>query len=350
MSSIRIITCESPEQYIWEEYLVLENEVATRVLLKEKYQNMEIPNPERVAFKNAHPFICYIKQARSIFQTFHRNSLWVQPLLLYYGTMALFKAFVLTKEIDYPQNTFVLRHGLSTRKRKKQSYQFFKDQIRVQRDGLFPLVAKILQCPVLSGESFTAEELFSVIPELQVRYQQFFSTPSLTPVNIDKEYTDQGMRFFIQERVLNQLHLSPNSLVEKLNAQVGYPLFSLDVSVSMDKNIYLLWKHPEISHVQKWHQGFGHPWFFENIKGDFYLWINHAHHSTPPCEILAQYMLLFALGMLCRYEATLWGEMICSYIPEEMVLIQQFLSITKRKLPHLVLNQLREEKTILLVR
>ncbi len=54
-------------------------------------------------------------------------------MLLFYGMSQLFKACLLTIDPNYPESTTVLAHGVTTRKRKKQGYQFLEDEVKVQK-------------------------------------------------------------------------------------------------------------------------------------------------------------------------------------------------------------------------
>ncbi|MBA4494123.1 YaaC family protein [Paenactinomyces guangxiensis] len=349
--SVRFVQCESPEQYIWEEYLFYENERWARKFLKQKYDRLGVEHPDRAAFKNVQAFITYLKQAKAIFLSLRQNSLWVQPLLLYYGMMSLLKALVLTLDTNYPHSSSVLRHGLSTRKRKKEQFCFLKDEIRVQKEGLFPLAAKLLQNPVPAGESYTAQDLLGCIPELQSSCRRIFHAPTLIPVEFptgeEEREKPGGMPFSLDESILDLLHLTPASFLERLNRPLPHPLFMLDMPEMWQGRLRLIWKHPRVPHVWKWEKGFDHPWFYDNNKGGYYLWIDNNRPAEPLSEILLHYMLLFSLSMLCRYEPPLWGELIHSPVSEDAVLVQQLLKLVPRKFPHLVLNQLREEKLII---
>jgi hypothetical protein len=350
---IRTISCESPEQWIWDQYVCLENEKFSRKWLQEKYVQQNHPHADRAAFKNVQAFTAYISQAKAIFTTYSQNSFWVQPLLLYYGMISLWKALILTFDTDYPQNSSVLRHGLSTRKRKKENYQFFQDEIRVQSNGLFPFIAHRLQPALQPGQSYTPQELFSMVPELQSSYQSLFSTPSLLPVTLKTAQTNrvdnQGTAFDLSDQVLDIWHLTAPAFVHKLNRSCHQSFFSLDASHSRQGTLSLIWKHEQISHVNKWGKGFAHPWFYEDHKGNYYLWLGSHRPQQPLQEIFALHMLLFSLSMLCRYETPLWGEMTDTSLTEAAILIQQLLPLVKRKFPHLILQAIREEKLILRV-
>jgi len=70
------------------------------------------------------------------------------------------KALILSRTPDYPQNTSVLRHGLSTRKRKKSLFRFRDEEVRVQKEGLFPLLLGLFGIWGLEGEVLFMKELW----------------------------------------------------------------------------------------------------------------------------------------------------------------------------------------------
>ena len=71
----------------------------------------------------------YIKQLHFLFK----------PMLLFYGMGQLFKACLLTIDPNYPESTSVLAHGVTTRKRKKQGYQFLEDEVKIQKNWTYLL-------------------------------------------------------------------------------------------------------------------------------------------------------------------------------------------------------------------
>ncbi|MFD1397665.1 YaaC family protein [Kroppenstedtia eburnea] len=348
-SPVRRILCDSPEQKMWNLFLLLENESTLRTFLESKYRKQGMEHPSRAAFRAAQPLMYHVKQAREYYRAARESDLFVRPLLAYYGMITLSKVLMLTMVPDYPENAAVLRHGISTRRRKRGDYQFFADEVRVQREGLFPELARNRGWGVLVGESWTPRELFSLIPELQDGYRQLFSEETLVPVAVPDvpAVPGQGMPLVLEERILDALHLTPRGLVNRLNrfspgGEVRFTCEELPVSVP---GILLFWHHPRISHVNQWERGFAHPLFREDMHGNHWLLPFQRVETCIP-ELLVHYALLFALSMLCRYEPPLWGEMIHGMASEEMVLIQEFLQVTQRKFPNLILNELFEEKIL----
>ncbi|PTX53074.1 YaaC-like protein [Melghirimyces profundicolus] len=348
-SSIRAIPCDSPEQKMWNLFLLLENEPLVRSFLEKKYRRSGLDRPERAAFRAAQPLIYYVKQAREYYRAARISSLFARPLLAYYGMMTLTKALVLSRDPDYPRNTAVMRHGVSTAKRKRGYFRFFEDKVRVQRHGLFPELARLKGEEALIGKSWSTRELFSLIPEMQDGYRQLFLEETLYPVAVFHAPPDekQGMAFYLEDRLLDGLHLTPRGLAERLNhaGKKGEVRFAWEEQRESCHRFRLFWQHRRVSHVNRWGQGFDHPFFREDIRGGYYLFVRSVPAAYLP-ELFVHYLLLFHLSMLCRYEPPLWGEMIYGMTSEEMVLIEEFLQVTQRKFPNLVLNELFEEKIL----
>ncbi|OYD07905.1 YaaC family protein [Paludifilum halophilum] len=348
---IRRISCDFPEQKMWNLFLILENETTVRRFLTEKYRRMGLEHPEKASFHTAHPLIYYIKQGRDIYRSAGHSGVFIRPLLSYYGMMNLAKAWMLSMDPEYPRNTAVLRHGVSTRKRKRRGFSFLSDEVRVQRNGLFAELARCVQVPPLNGESWAMRDLFSILPELQDGYRQLFRKATLFPVVVPDPLSKRNLRempFFLEESILDTFHRTPRSLVEYLNRNRSDPevFFSCGDNPVTGEKLCLSWHHPRTDHVDSWEKGFSHPLFREDGKGGYYLFSGNNRLLSALPEALVHYLILFALSMLCRYETPLWGEMIYGLAAEDMVLIQEFLDVSQRKFPNMILNHLFEEKLI----
>jgi hypothetical protein len=222
--------------------------------------------------------------------------------------------------------------------------------VRVQKEGLFPLVARLLGHCLPAGETFPIQDLFALLPDLSAAYQQLFGKVNMLPVSILSEnaaVSQLGVRLAIPEQALDLLHLSPAAFTDKLNQYSKLPLFSLANPPVEKGQLQLIWFHPAVRHVHDWPHGFAHPWFREDKKGDYYLWLGNNRPIDPIDELLVHFILAFSLGMLCRYEPPIWEEIIMEPIHEEQVLIRQFLRLAPRKFPQLILSNLHLQKWVL---
>lgn len=316
---------------------MLETETTVRRFLEEKYRRKNRESPERDAFRAAHSLIHHVKQARALYKAARDSDIFIRPLLAYYGLMNLAKAWVLSEDPDYPRTTSVLKHGLSTRKRKPASFSLFREEIRIQREGLFPLLATIAGEGGCMGERWSIQTLFSLLPELQDSYRQLFREATLFPI---AWIESDPAWMIVEEAVLDRLHLTPRGLAQSLerHRHPASTSFSTDETYTKDGKVYVKISHPE--------PAVPHPWIREDVGGNRYLAVHPNRPQWLPAEILVHYILLFSLSMLCRYETPLWGEMIHGWASEEGVLVQEFLQLTQRKSPQLILEALFEERFV----
>lgn len=317
-----------PPQKHLKEYRYLENEEVAHAFLKQKYSKLKIPHPEREAYNQTFSFTTYIRQGYHLFQTARHHDLWSKPLLLYYGMMSLAKAWVLTILPQYPQSTAVLRHGLSTRKRKKERFRILQDEVRVQKEGLFPLIVEKMGTIIETGSIYTAKDLLAMLPGLSDDYCRVIGERLWLPILFFKEEKEGSLykgSFLLSETVLNHFHLTPEAFTHKLTAACNGILFQF--VEYRNHQLYFEWESTK---------RFNHPWFSINQKGGNFLWIGNHRPLLP--EILAQWMLLFLLSMLCRYDPPLWGEIMMSHHYKEKYIIEELLYLVEDRFPEILLD------------
>lgn len=297
-------------------FVCLKNEEFARKFLLRQYRQSQFQEPERLAYKNVQAFTSYIRQALSLFHTSFLCEKWSQPLLLYYGMMNFIKAWILAKNPCYPESTTVLRHGLSTRKRKKEQFRFHDDEIRMQKEGLFPLLAAHLGVPVQAGDTCSVKELLGLLPDLQPAYRLVFEERTLFPVR----WITPAPSFpclIVSEEILDNCYLTSSAFVEKLNQQVKQTLFSLGDPVIRGKNLCLTCAVPDPKLVR-------HPWLLADKKGDYYLYAGNNRPQPLP-EVMCLFMLCFAMSMLCRYDPPLWEEIMLQPVHQEQLILEHLI-------------------------
>ncbi|GAK11978.1 hypothetical protein JCM19039_1704 [Geomicrobium sp. JCM 19039] len=130
------------------------------------------PLPKKYAYANTLPFLHRYLQARRLLASTGQNDVHIQPLLLYYSFTEFMKAIVLFHDPEYPSTTSVLQHGVSTRKRKKKDYRFIDDEVKIQQNGLLPLLnRKMFHVKMNDGERFTMGKLFGELDDLRAILQ-----------------------------------------------------------------------------------------------------------------------------------------------------------------------------------
>lgn len=348
MKCIHRIACENPLEKLWSMFVYFESEPHVKSFLEQCYQSHHGEDASRFAFQNTHRFIYNIKQGREYYLAAANSNILVKPLLLYYGMVSLLKAVILTSEPGYPAHTKVLQHGITSRKLKKSDYTFSEDEIKVQKEGLFPMVAGHLDCSQLIGEKFKVKHLLSIIPELRESYEKTYSQASLIPLHISRhiDFSSPTTTFYLPESILDHYHLSYEGFIHFLNRYNQKDARFDHHSIQAPKGIIrIIWDHPQKIHVSESPTGFENNLFIQDYKGNHFF--IHDHHPTlfiP--ELMAHYMLMYILGMLCRYETELWGEIIFSFTSGEMFIINEFLNISQRKFPNMILNLLFDERFI----
>lgn len=274
-------------------------------------------NAKALAYRNVTAFTTYLSQGWSLFTTAKHSDIWSQPILLYYGMSGLLKAVVLTYDPDYPANTTLLQHGLTSPKRKKAPYRWLYDEIRVQKDGFFRYVCQQLSISIDTGQRYTMNELCSFLPELSPLLYQLYEQSTQTPLVVQQN-GEQGWEMEITDSLLDQFCISLPSLAERLNRAAKMNFF------------YVVGQQLHCNQPLD-----AHPWIYTSNNGTYSLWVGDSSQAQPLPEIIAYYALFFSLSVLCRYHAPLWAELIGNTVKEQ-VIIQQCIDDVQQKFPQLV--------------
>ena len=343
--AVQTILCENPYNKLWDSFLFFENEPISKTFLQGIYQKKQPEKCKTLAFQNTAKFIYNIKQSRQYYAAAMQSEILIRPLLLYYGMVSLLKAFILTQDPFYPATTRVLQHGLTSRKIKKNQYSVGEDEIKIQKEGLLPYVYSFLTNKPLENR-YKVHELFALIPELQTSYQKVYQKGNLIPVNLSAYYDFQhpSTLFYLPESVLDYTHRSYHSFIDYLNRyNTGESYFAPSPLETPGGIISIKWNHPLQQKVTENGNGFENQLFVADYKGNFHFLISPT--AVLP-EITTHFMIMYILGMLCRYETERWGEIIFSFSSEDMYIIHEFLSISSRKFPNMIYDVLMKERNI----
>ncbi|WP_137744903.1 YaaC family protein [Robertmurraya siralis] len=308
----------------WSSFSLFFSASYTQQYLKNIYEQNKIDNAEQKAYENCYPFIYYLEHGKVYYEQGKHSPLIIQPILLFYGLIHLIKACILTVDPNYPETTSVLAHGVSARKRKKQHFHFFQDEVKFQKTGLFPFLAnKLFHMEHLEGDKISMGNLFKQVPELNSLLLFLDGVPSFTNVY------HEGNRFFIPKRVLDFFHMTENRFLDFFSE-----------------------KAVEEYHFKRLENGFI---VFEKNekKGDFNytpLKYNLAEqtYALPLTkengfvfhELLVHYLLLYNLSMIARYETEWWSELAKTMPNKDFPLIETFLQVSIEKGPFLVYEYL----------
>jgi hypothetical protein len=298
----------------WKSYNCFFSADYCQSYLKNSYQKSGIENPEQKSYENGYAFLYYLEHGQIYYEQAEKSPLLLKPILLFYGLVHLIKACILSIDPLYPETTTVLAHGVSTRKRKKQNYLFFQDEVKLQKNGLFPFMSeKMFHMKQLEGEKVVMEELFELIPELDQLFQLTEGKKTFVPIH------SEGEKFIIPEVVLDKYHMSENRLKEYLSSK--FPIEFADEGLTFFMKDLML---KETSPI-KFH-----------LEGKFYtLPLKKSDYYYFP-ELLVHYLLLYNLSMIARYETEWWSELTKMMPNKDFPFIQSFLDITLRKGPFLI--------------
>ncbi|MCF6095257.1 YaaC family protein [Microaerobacter geothermalis] len=328
---------------IWNDFYFFENEPMAKQFLTRQYQRQGELDCHILAYKNTHKFIYYIKQARAYYETAEGSHIIVKPLLLYYGMTSLVKAVLTSLNPYYPQNTRVLKHGISTRKLKKAEYQFHKDEIKIQKDGLLPLfLSYFLDPKKLKRDKFTVIQLLSQLPELTSAYQRLYNDIAMIQVHVTDFFHEKlkGTPIFMSEKILDEYHMTYSSFLNYMNQFNEGEIYFSECNIPLSKGtICYLWNHPSQKHLSDVRCGIQNKMFSLDDKGHYFIRLHFSSIDWLP-EICIHLILMYILGMLCRYETELWGEIIFSFTSGDMYIINEFLHLSEKKFPILILQQI----------
>ena len=300
----------------WENYSCFFSADYCQRYLKTCYQKRNIDNPEQKSYENGYAFLYYLEHGQIYYDQAEKSPLILKPILLFYGLVHLIKACILTIDPSYPETTAVLAHGVSTRKRKKQNYLFFHDEVKFQKNGLFPFMSeKMFHMKQLEGEKAIMEELLQLIPELNDLF--FIIEGKKTFANL----TQQDNKLIIPEYVLDNYHMTESRFKEFFTSKFKNSVEFIDGELAFYINENF---SSEIS-----------PLCFNFENGTYTLPLIKGSFLHFP-ELLVHYLLLYNLSMIARYETEWWSELTKMMPNRDYPFVKSFLEITMKKGPFLI--------------
>ncbi|WP_026688764.1 YaaC family protein [Alteribacter aurantiacus] len=282
--------------------------------LAEKYEELGVPNAGTLAYKNGYPFLYYLEMGKQYVSQSEIAPLSTQPVLLFYGCVQWMKATLLTVDPEYPGTTQVLAHGVTARKRKKQDYSFLEDEVKVQKEGLFPYFSEqMFHVKQLTGEKYKLNHVLKRIPAMAGLFEKLYGSKPLTEVTFSDDHVT------IPTSTLGHLEMElPRflALLKESNIRAEGEVKDQCAVISNGRIIS------------------SHPYLILQDGERFYL-PNDRDSYLPLPELLAHYVILYNLSMICRYETEWWCELLHSFSSNDFPCIEHFLTISKQKLPSL---------------
>lgn len=308
----------------WTKFTTFQSTTWVQSYLQNCYEVLNIEAPERKSFDNCYPFIYYIEHGEKYYNLSYQAPAELKPVLLFYGMTQLIKACILTVDPNYPESTSVLAHGASSRKRKKKDYYFLDDEIKVQKYGLFTHFAnKIFSFKELEGEKYKMNALFKRVPEMNEVFQ----------VCLNKPFSIKGLKegnsrnFIFPKEILDHLHMTYDRFSDYIKTHSSGTLVTRDLNLQIE-----IKSHEKINL-------FNPLPFSADRFGEIYLPLERNLYNGFP-ELMAHYLLLYNLSMICRYETEWWSELFHTRATNDYPLILNFIAITEYKVPYLVYEYL----------
>lgn len=307
----------------WNSFAPYYSASSTQHFLQKCYEKLKDTNANQKSYENSYPFIYYIEHGQLYFGQAEKAPLTMQPILLFYGLVHLIKACILTVDPNYPETTSVLAHGVSTRKRKKQHYSFFQDEVKVQKNGLFPFMSeKMFHMKQLEGDKICMGDLLKYIPELNDLYLKMEGHQTF----VDVDVTDEFLSF--PKSILDLYHMTEDRFVDYYHS---ISKSQVSLSNSEKKKIILKRDDGGLHDVS--------PLRVNSFNNRYSLSISRGNILLYP-ELLIHYLLLYNLSMIARYEIEWWSELIKTMPNKDYPFISTFLNITLEKGPILILEYL----------
>ncbi|KQL51337.1 hypothetical protein AN964_20360 [Heyndrickxia shackletonii] len=305
---------------IWEQLDYFQSAVYTQEYLKECYKKLSPDiDSSKLGYDNCFSFMYYLDHGKLYYTQAEITPLAIKPVLLFYGLVHLIKACILTVDPNYPETTSVLAHGVTSRKKKKQQYQFIHDEVKVQKLGLFTHFSKhMFHVEHLDGEKFVMKDLLTQLPELD-DCLDFFKISNFYPVyQNDNTYS-------LPIRVLDYYHKTFDSFKEYINAK---------------SNSEILWEKPTKDNIYfTCDSTLPLPFRYHIDKNIYCLPLEKNRLGMIP-ELIIYYLLLYNLSMIARYETEWWSELLKTTPTNDYPIITNFLSISMYKTTYLVLQYL----------
>ncbi|MBB6454414.1 hypothetical protein HNQ94_002896 [Salirhabdus euzebyi] len=289
-----------------------------QMYLKNCYKKQEIEDADRLSFENAERFIYYLEHAETYFQQSKQAPISIKPVLLFYGLTQLIKTCLIACRPQYPENTRLLAHGVSARKRKKQNYSFLQDEVKIQQYGLFPYFSNhLFSINQFPTDKFSMDVLLKKIPEMDEL--NLFQNKETTHEEIFSNEIQKELR--IPLTFLNDWHMTENRFIEKIKLYLPEieDVKNTDnhLVLSLEKNILPFENSLFSFHIYK------EKWFLSKKRKTVF----------PFHEVMTHYLLLYNLSMICRYETEWWGDLLHTYGSNDYSYIKRFVDIAETKTP-----------------
>lgn len=344
MPKKKILT-ENPYEELWSYLSYFENYYNCYNYLKQNHNISDV----KIRKQRASMLQYYVRQAHEYYTSSLKVSLLTQPTLLYYGALCLSRALFLGKN-GYPDDS--TGHGLNEAdNRKLKNIKDFK--IKTNKRGTFSQFYRSIHSSynnsfeeILMAE-WTLKELLSLIPEIKDIYEDIYNQKSLV-IRVDRFFDEDDEYIKITDEFFSKM--KNDEVNNFLNNIKNLYDFYLPPKRLTDSSI-LFHKRTNVNGDITCKNLMGEEYLISEIKKNKIIDIPglgavHLIISINLPDIAAHIMLLYLLSMLSRYHIKSWGEGSLGLESGDFYIIKNFLRLTTRKFPNLVLNQLLSKEYI----
>ncbi|TKH10504.1 hypothetical protein FC678_14550 [Peribacillus simplex] len=297
---------------------------SSQLFLQKCYTHEKIAEAEIKSYDNCYPFIYHLEHAKTYYNQAAIAPLSIQPILTFYGFAQLLKACLLTIDPNYPESTSMLAHGVTTRKKKKQQYEFLKDEVKTQKNGLFTCIAeKLFHIKHLEGEKFSMGTLIKEIPDMQ-NYTWSVSKKNFVSM------LPSSNGFQLPSAVLDSYQMSSSRLEEFLKAKTNQFYSISEAPGTLHLKTDGVPNHNATSPIR-----------YNLAEGQFMLSLNKDSSAFSLPELLIHYLISYNLSIIARYETEWWAELLKTMPNDDYPCIVQFLKISQAKVPFLIFEWIK---------
>lgn len=333
---------ENAKSDLWNHIKFFSNEYNCRKLLKGEIKGgrsiiySDSPELER---KVKQITMC-LKQATEYFAAADGVSINTSPLLLFYGMLSLAKALIVSnKETIFLED--IQYHGLDTRPRTHELKTYHDNPIlwtmekeyAVTNNGVFKYLTEEMGNGVFEdGSVIRFKDILSICPEISNLFEKYYNEPA------------KVLYLYSYNKISNlpfkyRIAFSTN---EKLDVYKRFPKFEEDFDVSHE----LLHEHAVefTSHDLSMEPDYFS--LYNPLVGGKYVLsglsfkLNDEFKSKVVNQVPVDYLAVFILSICVRYKQEFWGSIINGEKSGVLGLIEQYISVVRRRYPNFILNSL----------
>lgn len=302
-------------------------------VLATAYQQLGFTPPKSSIIEASFAMSSAVVQMTSYFVAANSIALGSRPILLYYGMLHLAKAVAIIANPYYGDTLESQKHGLSIR-RKKGRYEYFKDRVFIQKNGVFldwyTSLQQLTKVWPISGMAVYANdsaehlahaslpvmELWRCLPDLSLLLSIIGKSTRCThicPSDVDEALSHPLHHI---ERLAQNVGLEAQTLQQHLQ-QFYYPSSNIHAWACIDRN------HSLPSSAE--------PQFSICVPPLSPILLNDFSFPEP----LVYFALLFQLSMLQRYEPMEWVSLTNDPMSMEYMIIEILSDNTLSLTPYL---------------